>query len=225
MKYFLFVLLSISSICESRSKDLGAQHLLREQYRTQCRGPSDIHEHLPHLKRLAKECSSVVEVGMRTMNSSWALLQGLAESSLDGCSYIGIDLNAPPKEIFNRAQNLAIRNGISFVFFQANDMDIDIEPTDLLFIDTLHTYCHLTYELEKFAPKVGKYIAMHDTDEPFGFVDDFWYEGNYSEYPETIDRSKKGLWLAVQDFLARHPEWSLSEHYYNNHGFTVLKRQ
>jgi hypothetical protein len=65
---------------------------------------------------------------------------------------------------------------------------------------------------------------MHDTSEPFGDRDDNEYYGDYSEYPTHIDRSKRGLWPAVEDFLKKHPEWTVHERYYNNHGFTVLKR-
>ena len=103
-------------------------------------------------------------------------------------------------------------------------MDIDIPPAEMLFIDSLHTYCHLTYELEKFSPKISKVIAMHDTSEPWGDADDSDYRGDYSEYPLYIDRSKKGLWSAVEDFLERHPEWILQERLFNNHGFTILRR-
>lgn len=34
---------------------------------------------------------------------------------------------------------------------------------DLLFIDTWHVYGHLKRELALHAPRVRKYIAMHDT--------------------------------------------------------------
>lgn len=186
--------------------------------------PSDINEHLPHLRRLASECSSVTEIGIRDVVSTWAVLLGLSESGAEERSYVGIDLNAPPLGALIAAHRLAEENGVSFKFVQGNDMKVDIEPTDLLFIDTVHTYCHLTYELEKFAPKVNQYIALHDTDEPWGFVDDACYYGDYSEYPVHIDRNKKGLWQAVVDFLKTHPEWTLYERHLNNHGFTVLKR-
>jgi len=66
---------------------------------------------------------------------------------------------------------------------------------------------------------------MHDTSEPWGNSD----EPNTSptndlDYPASIDRNKRGLWQAVVDFLARHPEWELHERHLNNHGFTILKR-
>jgi hypothetical protein len=104
-------------------------------------------------------------------------------------------------------------------------MYVDIEPTELLFIDSLHTYAHLTYELEKFSPKATKYIAMHDTSAPWGDTDDDEYHGDYSEYPPEIDRTKRGLWPAVLDFLNKHPEWTLKERRENSHGLTILQRK
>lgn len=202
-----------------------AQDELRRNYEFHCTHSSDIYEHVHVLRDLAKHCSTVTEIGLRTMNSTWGILQGLSENPADSRVYIGIDLEHPPSDIFNSAKRLAEANDISFFFVNANDMAIDIDPTELLFIDSMHTYCHLTYELEKFSSKVTKYIAMHDTDEPWGFIDDFQqYHGDKSEYPPEIDRNKYGLWQAVLDFLEKHPEWTLHERRLNNHGFTILKR-
>ena len=197
---------------------------LKTWYEHVCREPSDINEHIPVLQHLAKECSSVIEIGVRNMVSSWGLLQGLSESSSKPRSYLGVDLVSPTNGTLNMARKLAETHGISFEFWQANDMAIDIEPVDLLFIDSLHTYCHLTYELEKFSPKIRKYIALHDTSDPWGSRDDSAYSGDFSEYPAYIDRNKRGLWPAVENFLEHHPEWSLLERRENNHGFTILKR-
>ncbi len=185
---------------------------------------SDIHEHLPPLKQLASECARVAEIGVHSVVSSWALLQGLYETPFASKTYIGIDTNLPPFEALNKAKTLAQAAGITYNFWLSNDRDIEIPPVDLLFIDSLHTYCHLTYQLEKFSPQVSRYIALHDTSAPWGTHDDTRYEGDYSEYPAWIDRTKRGLWAAVVDFLSRHPEWCLYERRKNNHGFTVLKR-
>lgn len=197
---------------------------LQEMYHHHCNAWSDIYEHLPVLYQLAKECSSVTEIGIRSIVSTWGVLQGLSENPYFERTYIGIDLSAPPLDRLNLAKELAKRNNIFFKFVQANDMQIELEPTDMLFIDSLHTYCHLTYELEKFSGQVKKYICMHDTSPPWGYVDDTEYHGDYSEYPASFDKTKRGLWPAVEDFLARHPEWSLSERRTNNHGFTILQR-
>ncbi len=185
--------------------------------------PSDINEHLPLLEEIAKECESAIEIGVREAVSSWGVLKGLAENGKERKEYLGIDLNYPSELLL--LMSTAEANGITFDFWKANDMEIEIPETDFLFIDSLHTYCHLTYELETFASKVKKYIAMHDTSDPWGNLDDECYTGNYSEYPEHINRTKKGLWPAVIDFLKNHPEWKLKTRQYNNHGFTILERK
>jgi hypothetical protein len=148
----------------------------------------------------------------------------LAENISKNRSYIGIDIRRPPEGNLQSAQRCAEGVGISFRFWQANDMEIDLEPAEMLFIDSLHTYCHLTYELEAFSSKISKYIAMHDTSDHWSTHDDDQYHGDYSEYPPSIDRTKRGLWMAVEDFLANHPEWQLYERRMNNYGFTILKR-
>lgn len=201
------------------------QRELRNNYEHACREPySDINEHIPILYQRARECSSVVEIGLQSMNSSWGILLGLSESKAKVRSYLGIDIAAPPADVVIKARMLAEANGISFHFCEANDMALDFDHADMLFIDSLHTYCHLTYELEKFSQKIKKFICMHDTSGPWEHSDDTQYYGNYSEYPPEIDRTKRGLWMAVEDFLRKHPEWQLFERRENNNGFTTLKR-
>lgn len=206
-------------------KSTRAKQVLLELYEYQAANPSDINEHLAKLRKLAGDSSSVVEIGTRNMISTWGIIQGLSENSFSTKSYLGIDLQEPPLEILFLIKGLANENAITFGFQQANDMHIDIPNTDMLFIDSLHTYAHLTYELNRFASKVNKYIAMHDTSSPWGEEDDIEYDGDYSEYPEGIDRTKRGLWSAVEDFLVGHSDWILLERYFNNHGFTVLQRR
>jgi cephalosporin hydroxylase len=216
---FLFLILSISLYGDSSVAKLALMH----KYEHACNTPSDINEHVPILRARAMECSSLVEIGLRNMVSSWGILQGLSESSSTSRSYLGIDINTPESEILYLAIGLAEDNGISFNFCEANDMNVDIEASEMLFIDSLHTYLHLTYELEKFSPKIGKYIVMHDTSTSWGYDDEPNPLGD-SIYPAEYDRAKKGLWQAVEDFLERHPEWTLFEHRLNNHGLTTLKR-
>lgn len=218
--FFLFFCVSASLV----AADTDYSTALHHQYQKTCNETSDIFEHVPVLRHLAMQCSSVVEIGLRTMNSSWGILKGLSENGSSVRSYVGIDLNYPPESILSHACMLATANDIDFRFIKGNDMQLDIEPCEMLFIDSLHTYCHLTYELEKFSPIVSKYIVMHDTSEPWGEQDEDCYHGDYSEYPAEIDRAKRGLWAAVEDFLTRHPEWLLQERRLNNHGLTTLRR-
>jgi hypothetical protein len=214
--------LSIIYSCDVEAQN--REHTIREMYEHHCHTPSDINEHIPILCQLAKECSSVTEIGVRSIVSTWGILQGLTESPYYPRTYTGIDLAPPPLKTLHLANKLASQQGINFKFCLADDRYFVLDPTDMLFIDSLHTYCHLTYELENFSDHVQKYICLHDTSAPWGNKNDSGYTGDYSEYPPSYDRTKKGLWPAVEDFLARHPEWSLLIRYTNNHGFTILYR-
>lgn len=51
-----------------------ARSELKKRYYIACQNPSDINEHVCILRGLAKECSSVVEIGLRSMVSSWGIL-------------------------------------------------------------------------------------------------------------------------------------------------------
>ncbi len=223
MRIVFFILICIANLQIGNCCIADANGLER-QYRIHSTRESDIYEHLPTLRELARECSSAIEIGVRDIVSTWGILQGLSETQEKTRSYLGIDLAFPPASKLSLAKRLSQGNEIQFEFWPANDMEIDIPETDLLFIDSLHTYCHMTYELEKFSHKVTKIICMHDTSDPWGNADDSSYNGDYSEYPPYIDRTKKGLWPAVVDFLSRHPEWTLQERKTNNHGFTILRR-
>lgn len=203
----------------------GSELLL--QYERARSYPSDIYEHVPTLCSLASECSSIAECGLRDMTSTWGLLAGLMYSSAEKVSYLGIDISSPPEATLHLAKRLSSELGMEFHFLQANDLDVEIDAVDLLFIDTWHTYRQLTCELEKFASSVKKYIVIHDTSDPYGNQDAPNYY-QFTQLPEcpsvSIDPSKQGLWTAVVDFLGRHSEWVLKRRDLNCHGLTVLSR-
>ena len=100
---------------------------------------------------------------------------------------------------------------------------------DLVFIDTLHVYGQLKRELAKFAPFAEKYVVLHDTtsDAELGEalrcgLDVAELSAPTGMAPEELTR---GLWPAVEEFLAAHPsEWALEHRYMNNNGLAVLKR-
>lgn len=207
----------------AESPELGT-YSLSEQYMRATLRSSDINEHLPTHLELAQQCSSVVEIGVRDMQSTWGLLHGLPT----GGRYIGIDICLPPHNPITKARLLAEEKGISFNFIARNDMLIDpwreIGAVDMIFFDALHTYCHLLYELETFSPLARKFLTFHDSSGPWERTDDFAYSGDYSEYPAHYDSSKRGVWTAIEDFLVMHPEWRLKKRYTNNFGFTILER-
>ena len=200
------------------------KHRIKDNSLQHCNQPLDINEPIQLLCKYAKACSSVVEIGNKEIAAAKCILQGLSESSFKRRSYLKIYSVYPPSKQTDFIKEKAKKRGINFTFWQANDFLIVLEPTDMLYIDSLHTYCHLTYQLETFSSQVRRYICLHGTSGPWCDQEENAYQGNYDEYPFSYDRKKKGLWPAVLDFLANHPEWVLVERSTKNEGCAVLQR-
>jgi hypothetical protein len=117
---------------------------------------------------------------------------------------------------------------INVTFHQASSLDCPLEQTDLLFIDTWHVYGMLKRELERWNTYVGKYIIMHDTTVDEWAGETIRLKWNPKEQSEKtgipIHEITKGLWPAIREFLASHPEWRMRERYTNNNGLTILER-
>ena len=196
--------------------------IIETKYQEKCSRPSDIHENLWVLRKYAAECRSVTEMGVRSIVSTWALLAARP----DKCT--SIDLLHP--SIYGGNLNEVIdackESGIDFKFVEGNTLKIDIEETDLLFIDTLHSYIHLLHELRRHGNKVNKYIIMHDT-ATFDRRDEGGIDINdprMDEVNKMIRIEKEGLVTAIEDFISESPEWEILEVFTNNNGLTVLKR-
>lgn len=163
--------------------------------------PSDINENVHELYELAKECKTVVEMGVRTGVSTRAFLNTNAKLlSFD------IILDSNVQKLFD----LAKQQGKSVEYIQADVLDIEIEETDLLFIDTFHIYDQLKRELNLHGNKAQKYIVFHDT-YTFGLKGE---DG----------KDDKGLLSAVIEFVMKNPHWKFYKYKTNNNGLTVLKR-
>lgn len=180
---------------------------IKSKYEQVASRQSDINEHIPVLKQYSEECNHITELGCRGVVSTWAFLAGNPKK------LVSIDIDDCPVTEVSR---LAKESGIEFEFIKADDLTIEIEETDLLFIDTLHTYEHLSKELKLHGNKARKYIIMHDT-EVFGKMD---YFGNkkYGVHGEG------GLIPAIDEFIADNTNWSRHKVFTNNNGLTVLVR-
>lgn len=163
---------------------------IEERYQELCNTPSDINEHLPKLKEYADKCHHVTELGVRGCVSLYAFLASAAKKvvAVDIC-----DVWVPESD--------------KLKFLCANDIEIELEETDFLFIDTLHNYVHCIQELQLHAPKVRKYIGFHDT-----YI-----------FGEHGDDGGKGLNYAIAEFLQ---EGTFREVYRTkrNNGLTILER-
>ena len=164
--------------------------------------PSDINEHLPILASYASECDHITEMGVRYIVSTYALLMGKPKRMIS--NYIHMCHWESVRDL--------VKEDTDFQFLVGNTLEIEIEPTDLLFIDTLHNYAQLKKELELHASKVSKYIIFHDTTS-FENVGE-----SYSGNPEG------GIWPAIEEFLQLNPQWTLKERFTNNNGLTIIKK-
>lgn len=179
--------------------------LLEQYYYERCEIPSDINEHMPTLKKYAEDCEHITEMGVRWVVSTFAFLMGKPKK------LVSIDID-PLEKWGNDELSLkliASEYNTDFEFIVADTTEVEIEETDLLFLDTWHVYQQVKAELQKHASKVRKYIIFHDTTT-------FAYEG--------MD-GQAGIWPAVMEFMDSNDDWFLLEKYENNNGLTILKRK
>lgn len=174
--------------------------MLNLEFINACETVSDINEHLPLLYSLSQECTSVVEMGVRTGMSTRAFM--LAPVKLR--SY-DIELNHDVMKLFNHAKQL----GKDVEYIKADTLNLEIEECDMLFIDTLHTYHQLSQELKIHGNKAKKYLVFHDT----------WFFGARGEHGDV------GLLAAIIQFMIDNPQWKFKIHRINNNGLTVLERK
>jgi len=170
-------------------------NILSDEYERAALRPSDINEHLHTIRMFANKCNSVTEFGVRTGVSTRAFLVSNASKlrSYD----IKIDVNV--EKLFQVARDM----GKDAQYIKADTRTLNIEPTDLLFIDTDHTYAQLSIELERHGSKVKNYIMFHD----------------------TVGKFSHQLWPAISEFLIANPSWFIIVQRNNNHGLTILQRK
>jgi len=158
---------------------------LAEQYAEVAATPSDIYLHLPKMVDLVRTLNAqhVIELGTRTGVSTIAWLHALEAT---GGRLTSVDIDERP----------AIGDHDRWTFIQGDDCSdavLDqLEPADIVFIDTSHLYAHTVRELAAYLPLVrsGGLICLHDTELPIP-------EG---APPRPLYPVKK----AVTEFVQRH---------------------
>jgi cephalosporin hydroxylase len=171
------------------------------EYERATKTPSDINENVHLLYELAQQCETVVEMGVRTGVSTRAFLNTRTKL----ISY-DISLDKEVATLFEMAR----MEGKDAQYIKADVLNIEIAETDLLFIDTLHTYSQLSKELKLHGNKAKKYLAFHDT-YTFGLTGE-------------VGNDRKGLMTAIIEFMIQNPHWKFKTHKTNNNGFTILER-
>jgi GT2 family glycosyltransferase len=175
---------------------------LADLYQDALRESSDISEHLNILYRMASTVDSVTSISAdNTAISTAAFVYAMPKWCITYCK-----LQAPEIIRLRSASKFA---GLNYIYEQYRS-GIEIEPTDLLFLDSIKTEEVITRELNEYADKVRKYMIFHDT-ETFGSV---------GELPGS-----RGIWPAIAGFVRQHSEWRLFQHYSYCHGLTILERR
>jgi len=163
---------------------------LAEMYQERRTTPSDIYLHLPRLVTLveAMNAQHVIELGSRSGVSTVAWLFALEQN---GGRLTSIDLDCAPQ----------IGTWGHWRHIQGNDLDpaviAQLDPADIILIDTSHALQQTRDELEAYLPLVKRpgLIVLHDT-----------------ELPQPMDAPlRDGVFpvkRAVREFVARHGfEW------------------
>lgn len=165
-------------------------------------GLNDIGTHAKLFRMLAAQCEHITEFGVRNGISTGAFLAGQPKEM------VCYDIIKQPNFTFLEA--VARQMGVVFTFIQKDTTKVEIEPTDMLFVDACHRYSAVSKEL-KNAHKVRKYIVFHDTVGCWK-----WEEGN----PLRVE----GIGRAIQELIAAG-QWELTSEYDKGSGLMVLSRK
>lgn len=167
-------------LCAIQSKRHGSDYLL-------------VHN---EIRELLKGCKSYTEFG---------IMQGTTLAVALLCNPDKVRAYDTRLKLYNKNKHLfeeyTKENNIDYSVFQENSLKCEIEPTDLLYIDTLHVYEQLSQELNIHGKKVKKYIICHDTS------------------------AKPELKRAIKEYVRNKNDWEISKVCDKNVGFMTLMRK
>lgn len=180
---------------------------LEYQFNVLKQSPSDTNEHMQTLRNLASECSICIEFGVRWVVTTWALVAARPQRVI---SY-DITTNQTMQNNLAVLQLTAQQAGVQFDFYQQDvtASGFQIPQCDLLYIDIWPEYNLYYPALNNHFERVNKYIVVHGINNP-----------------RDVDGSPgtTGPYLASEEFLLDHPNWTKHLETRNVHGLVVLKR-
>ncbi len=189
---------------------------LEQKVKTLFNTPSDINEHFPAIIEYGKKCNHITEMGVRGIVSTWAWMATLPNKLIAYDIQDPSTWNSPLQDVYDTAEAY----NVDFSFHLANVLEVEIEETDLLFLDTWHSYKQLKAELELHASKARKYICFHDTTSYENHD-----ETSYEEWGDEWKAEGIGIWKAIEEFLhSNSTEWEMEKRFTHNNGFTIIKR-
>ena len=159
---------------------------------------SDISAHMPMLSFIAKDCNHITEFGTRECCSTAAFL-----STCPG-KVVSYDINIYPP--MAELRTLVNESRWQFIQHDTGDPELEIESTDFLFIDSLHSAEHVSKEL-RHAKNVSRYIGFHDT------------------YTVLNRPGESDINIAIDSFLYQNKNWHMVYSVNFNHGLTILEKK
>lgn len=172
---------------------------LAQRYHRLVVEPSDMNEHMQTLYRYASSCRTIIETGTNDCTSTTALLYAQPDT-LD-C----YDIERFPE--VDELEQLAGKTRLTFHLGDVLEAEFP-EDVDMWFCDDFHEGDHVRKELERFAHRVKRYIAFHDTN----FFSTKGEEGG------------EGIWAPIAEYMRAHPEWRLVYSTEKQNGLTVYAR-
>lgn len=172
-------------------------------FRNQPEGQSYLNKHMDVWRAMAKECEVVQDV-TRFPETTVAVLAG--KPGLVRSHVFGGSARSP---IYDDLLKSASHGSFDLTRAPGPFSGFDIEPCDMLIYKTDHAYHHLANDLRRWAPKVKRWIVLHDTDRN----------------GRKLDDGHAGYLDAIKDFFETDPEWYVRTHTREQCGFTVLGRE
>lgn len=170
-----------------------SDNALLELYEKSYLLPSDISDHCPTLYNYSQQSDHVTQIGGSCGSATISLLYGKPKK------FIAYDPVLKTNSHLLKA--IASNNtNVQFIFQEP----IDIEETDLLFVDNDEHDYESVSKILKLSPKVKKWIILHDT----------------VIFKDKSPTGKEGIWKAIEELK----DFTIEKHFINNNGLTVLKK-
>jgi hypothetical protein len=197
---------------------------LKSLYQNSCDNTSsDIFFHLPILLYYAKKCNHITEMGARGGNSTKTFLYANPKKFI---SYDYQYTNPEPHLVEDINNLISIfeeckKIGINCEYIGADVLNISIEETDFLFLDTWHCYDQLKGELNLHASKAKKYIAFHDTFT-YGEVGEGSPLADINHPQKNNLNGLGGIRKAIDEFLLENKNWEIVYETKENNGLIII---
>ena len=207
-QYYRKAILTKRQKCES---------ILSKNYFEMIQVDGDIQEHITMLRTLGGSVNHITEFGIRSGVSTLSWFLGGANT------VVGYDLKLLPS--LNKIINLTKTCNRQLILNEGDTAKVTIDPTDLLFIDSLHTGEHLRKELFRHHLKVNKYIVLHDTESCGNAIPNNDYAWNIFCLGGANLNHTEGLRPVVDEFLMKaNGDWIINFEKFNNNGLMMLER-